>query len=153
MQVPLASLLISAIALLISVWTRIESIILIKRQRHQLIVAKAGEAFIAAQQLKNNLSYCIDQIKSSVKSNSNAAHIDVVFTDRLHELESVYKDIWEFISSMELVISAYESGTKAPLDPARLEAKIAHFKQWRELIDFDMKYFQERNTCSSSGTI
>ena len=44
---------------------------------------------------------------------------------------------------MEVIIGAFESGEKVTIDPSRIEAKIAHFKQWKELAEYDSKYLMQ----------
>ena len=136
------TVVISVIALVISIWTRIEAVVVGRRQRHHLTVTKSGEAFVAAQHLKNQLSECIGHLKELVTL-APFGTINLVHnanTNRLEQFETVYKSTWDFISTMEKVMAAFEEGRTAPLDPIMLEAKIARFNQWRALVDSDIKY-------------
>ena len=143
MEIATGSLIVSGFALLVSIWTRIESICLVRRQMHQLIVAKSGEAFVTAQQLKNHLSDCIEQLRNSLKTENIEPHNIIAHSARIDELERIYQDTWNFIKSMEVIIGAFESGEKVTIDPSRIEAKIAHFKQWKELAEYDSKYLMQ----------
>lgn len=140
-------LLISALALLLSLWTRFETVILTNRQRKITRAKNAGQALIAAQELKNRLGECIESFKNEEKSLTeiNTTHEiarKIALQESIKKIKEEYDQVWDFLKILELIVMAFESGLEASIDEAQLEAKIAHFHQRRVLAEFDVRYVQ-----------
>jgi hypothetical protein len=136
-------IIISSLALPVSIWTRFESIVNLRNQRYSQNVSKAGESFVAAQTLKNQISDFIDELNRLKNESENSRYGGIELLERrIREMEEYYKNVWDFIKSMELIMKAYEKGDGPELSSDMLEARIAQFNQLRALVEFDAKYIK-----------
>lgn len=59
----------------------------------------------------------------------------------------------EFVKSLEIIVGAFEKGENQQLKASAIEAKIAHFKQRRELSLFDIEYLKNKMDSSFSNKL
>lgn len=157
MEPAIIGILISTIALVLSIWTRFEAVILAKRQRKIIRARNAGQALIAAQELKNRLYDCIESFETEDKAiiEANTPHLiakKIAFQEAIKKIKGEYDQVWDFLKALELIVMAFESGQEPSIDESQLEAKIAHFHQRRILAEFDVRYVQCATDSSDMST-
>ncbi len=141
MQSPNLSIIIAVIAVSISVWTRVETFVVNRRQQRVDRAKRVGEALIAAQKLKNELSNCISALKGITVTDTVAYNrLQSEFTTWLAKLETEYTQVWDYTKAFEEVIGAFERREDIALDDASIEAKIAHFNQRCVVAEYDISY-------------
>ncbi len=142
------------LALVISIWSRLETFYFNRNQRKLEQAKRVGEALVNAQILKNTLSNNIEVsetfLNKMAKSNDSKILYSEVF-EGLGKLRNEYEQIWEFVKSLEIIVGAFEKGEKPQLTASAIEAKIAHFKQRRELSLFDIEYLRNKIDSSFSN--
>jgi len=140
------SLVLAIIALVISIWARLETFYFSKRQQSLDQVKRVGEALLSAQILKNTLSNNIDSLELYIKEfkTSQSQEIDLKsLNELLEKLNSEYKVCWDSVRLFEEIIVKYKSGTLPIIIPTAIEAGIAHFNQRKELAMFDIEYLKK----------
>ena len=137
------SFIIAIIALLISIWGRLEMFFTTNRQKKLEQAKRIGEALVSAQILKNTLSKNIDAMELFTKDLNNSKINQLYkteFNQRLDNLKSEYLQIWNLVKGFEKLIGYFQIGKNSKIEPSVIEAKIAHFNQKRELAQFDIEY-------------
>ena len=141
------SLIISILALAISIWNRVETFLNLKRQRKSELVKLVGEALVSAQILKNTLSLNLDELERVLKEKSGDEvtnrMILAEFSDKLGTVKVEYEQIWEFTKAFEKIVMHFEKGKSLAIETSSIEAKVAHFNQRRELALFDIQYLKD----------
>ncbi len=138
------SIVISIIALLFSIWGRIESFSLSTHQRKLEITKKIGDALISSQQLKNTLFDFIEILKDLIEKspNENSQYLDEA-RSYYTELEKEYEFIWDFVKKFERIIVEIEKGKFQKFKSYQIEAKIYHLNQRRILVEYDLTYIKK----------
>lgn len=133
------SLTISVIALLISLWSRIESFYQGSKQRRAELVRRLGDAFSSAQLLKNMLSDYDETLLEHI-SNTTDEMLLPHFKETQEKLKKEYDLIWKYVKYFENVIILFQNGKSSTLDLAEIEAYIARFNQRRILAEYDIDF-------------
>lgn len=139
---PLISLCVAIIALAVSLWTRVEAFLALRRQRRIDLVRRVGDALVAVQHAKNDQAQFADKLEAFIADQSDTQHEIVITTFRqsLEKAESDYLSLSSIAEAFEgLVIQAERNG-RFSLDQSVVEAKIARFTQIRALAQYNASY-------------
>ena len=145
MEVQHLSIIITSLALIISIWAKIEGSSNYQRQLRLERAKKVGDALISAQQLKNELSVCIEELNFTIEGLQNQPDTNNILPelrDTQAKLEEEYKMVWKSVGAFEKVTMAFERGEKLPIDATAIEAKVARFNQRKILAEHDIRYLK-----------
>ena len=142
MTITKLSLVVSSAALLVSVWTRIETVVIGRNQRRAELARRMGEALVAAQELKNKLSDCGDILKEELKMPSLHPALVDALRDHLQKVMERYSEVWPLVGDFEQAVIAFERGGHLRIKASVAEAKVARFNQTRILTEFDVRHLQ-----------
>jgi len=137
------SFILAIVALLISIWGRIETYLIGNRQRKIELSKRVGEALVSSQLLKNTISENIDTLKKSIENEKDSL-TKTVLQNLLAGLDKEYTQIWDFVSAFEKITGEFELGKSLSIDHSSIEAKIALFNQRRILAEFDIAYLSKK---------
>lgn len=139
------SFIVAIVALIISIWARIEAYLTSTRQQKNERAKNVGEALVAAQALKNSISDYIDEFKLFLEESTPHLKEPFVheFNSMLSELKDEYNIIWDFVRYFEKITMVFESGQNLKIETSAIEAKIARFNQRRNLVEFDIRGFNK----------
>ena len=132
---------VSILAVLISVWTRVETYTSLKRQRRIELAKRIASALVAGQEFKNDLGDSIEVMKKrrdrQPTTLSLPAHL--ALEETLHRMESDFNTVWKIIGGLEAASVLIEKGQNVSVDEAAIEAKLGRFKQIQVLAKYDAK--------------
>lgn len=135
------SLWISLVALITSLWTRIEAFVVGVSERRAVRAKRVGEAFAAAQNCKNKLSDLIQTSEGARESLSGAERQAI--EEGLVRWRRDYETIKELVKGFEGIVIEFENGRRLSMPASVIEAKIARFNQIRLLAEHDITYIKE----------
>lgn len=140
------SFIFSIIALITSLWGRIESFYISKRQFKFEQAKKIGEALVSAQILKNTLSDYIEEVQELLKVKKNLSQeIRESYEKSLKDLKNEYENSWIFVNAFEKSTISIINGTNININLAKMEATVAHFNQRKILALYDIQYLNSIN--------
>ena len=128
MDLAIVGLLISGTALLISVWTRIESFQSLRRQRRVDLVRRLGDSLVHALEARSLLS---DALTPRISALEAAGHeFNSEAEENYHwKLIGKYSDSWKLVEYSETLLLAASAGKGSEIDPVRIESAIALLNQ------------------------
>ena len=110
MEVQHLSIIIASLALIISIWAKIEGSSNYQRQLRLERAKKVGDALISAQQLKNELSVCIEELNFTIEGLQNQPDTNNI----LPELRDTQADMVLKIRTRYLVNFVYHEPIPTP---------------------------------------
>jgi hypothetical protein len=139
---PFLSIGIALIALLVSIWTRVEAYAAFKRHRRIELARRVGEAFVSIQQTKNDLGDLIERLGSVLSDDAalRPCAVKQACIETLKKSEADYESIAALTAAFERVVIEFEHGNHISLDQSTIEAKIARYHQIRILAQYNSNY-------------
>ena len=132
---------ISILAVIISVWTRIEAFTSLKRQRRIELAKRIAAALVAGQEFKNDLGDSIEMMKKRLNSQPPTLSLPqtLALKETLTRMDADYDTVWKIIGGLEAASILIERGSAIAVDEAAIEAKLGRFKQIQILAKYDAK--------------
>lgn len=126
----LAGLLIAGAALLISLWTRVESYQSLRTQSRVVLVRRLGEALVHALEARSLLSDALLPRILAMQSSGNEFKSEAE-EKYCAKLGRKHSESWELVKQSQNLLRAAASDNRLKIDPVEIEGVIALLNEFK----------------------